>query len=76
MTNQQKADKVGMEIAKLEKKYGCKLGTWLTWRDMLRNLEIMRDTPGMDIAQFGVQIQFTYGTELSNKEPSGDTDGA
>jgi hypothetical protein len=63
---QKKAEKVSAEIAKIEAKYNCKLGVWLTWRDMMRNLDTMRDNIGMDIAQFGVQIQFNHG------EKSGD----
>lgn len=52
------AEKVAKEIASIEKKHGCKLGVWLTWRDMECNLSKMRETPGFDEAAFGVQIRF------------------
>lgn len=60
------ADKVGAEISRIEAKYNCKLGVWLTWRDLIHNLEIMKTNKQMDIAQFGIQIQFTNGTESGN----------
>lgn len=52
------ADKVAKDIISIEKKYGCKLGVWLTWRDMEGNLSKMRETVGFDEAAFGVQIRF------------------
>lgn len=52
------ADKVAEEIQSIQAKYNCKLGVWLTWRDMEGNLSKMRETPGFDEAEFGIQIRF------------------
>ena len=57
------AEKVAKEIASIEKKHGCKLGVWLTWRDMEGNLSKMRETPGFDEAEFGIQIRFENESE-------------
>jgi hypothetical protein len=56
--HQEIADKVAKDIDKLQKKYNCSLGVWLTWRDMEGNLSKMRETPGFDEAEFGIQIRF------------------
>lgn len=55
---EQIANEVAKEIEKIESKHKCKLGVWLTWRDMEGNLKKMRETPGFDEAEFGIQIRF------------------
>lgn len=57
------ADKVAEEIQAIQAKYNCKLGVWLTWRDMEGNLSKMRETPGFDEAEFGIQIRFDNESE-------------
>lgn len=60
---EQIANKVAKDIERLEVKHKCKLGVWLTWRDLENNLKIMRDTPNFDEAHFAINIRFENGID-------------
>ena len=56
MTNDQKAEKIGKELDRLCKKYDCQIGVWLSWQDILANLDMMKKNQ-LDQLSFGLQIQ-------------------
>jgi hypothetical protein len=67
------AEQVAGEIDAICQRYGCEIGVWLTWRDLLHNLEIARTTPGLDVLNFGLQIRIKNGTELSDTNTADNT---
>ena len=65
------ADQVTRELDAICKKYNCQLGIWLTWRDILHNLDKMKSTPGFDEAYFGIQIRLPDGKNETKKGDKG-----
>jgi hypothetical protein len=57
LTPEQTAERVAKELDKLCRKYKCKVGVWLTWRELYHNFMIMQKTPEFDEAEFGLQIR-------------------
>jgi len=55
------ADNFATEVQALCEKYNCRVGVWLSWRDMEATLKTMRETPGFDEAEFGLQIRIEDG---------------
>ena len=70
MTPEQIAEKVAVEIDKIEKKYKCQIGVFLTWRDLLHNFELMKKEPELNELKFGLQIRLADGT--SDETTQGD----
>ena len=66
------ADKFAAELDKLCKKYGCEVGVWLSWRDLLHNFEIMKSDSNLNELKFGLQIRIPNGTKLSDKDTAND----
>jgi hypothetical protein len=59
MTHQEKADKIMGELQRIEKKFGCEIGVWLSWRDLYHNFDAMRKDPKIDNAKFPLQVKFS-----------------
>jgi hypothetical protein len=59
---------VQKDIEKLEKKHGVKLGVWLSWRDLARNLDALKMNHDLEELNFGLQLRI----ETNGKE-SDDT---
>ncbi len=51
------ADEFAKELDALCKKYNCEVGVWLTWRDLLHNLDILKRDPNVNELLFGLQIR-------------------
>ncbi len=73
ITPEQKAEKVAKELEKLQKKYDCKIGVWLTWRDLMHNFDIMKKDINLDELEFGLQIRIENGIDTKNKTSDKDT---
>ena len=58
MKPEKKAEAFGKDLEKLCKKYGCRAGVWLTWRDLLHNFEIAKKDPNINELEFGLQVRF------------------
>ena len=68
MKPQQTADKVAKEIDKICKKYNCELGVWLTWRDIIKNFDLMKENPELNELRFGLQIRIPDGKNATDKD--------
>ena len=72
MTPDKIAEKVSKELDKLCKKYNCDVGVWLTWRDLMHNLDQMKARKGFNEAHFGLQIRI-HGTDDKDKKSNKGT---
>lgn len=68
MTPEQVANKFSADLDKLCKKYGCEVGVWLSWRDLMHNFEIMRSDPNLNELMFGLQIRIPDGDNIKSKK--------
>ncbi len=59
------ANEVADTISKIEAKYKCKLGVWLTWRDLIHNFDKIKAEPDLNELHFGLHIRFE--NEPTNK---------
>ncbi len=66
MTPEETAENFANDLDELCKKYGCNVGVWLSWRDMLHNFDIMKQDPKMDELHFGLQIRI-HGADDKDK---------
>ena len=57
MTPDKVAENVGKEIDKICKKYGCEIGIWLNWRDLIYNFDQMKNDPKLNELKFGLEIR-------------------
>jgi hypothetical protein len=55
---EQKAEAIASQIEKLCKKYNCRIGVWLTWRDLLHNFDIAKKDPKINELEFRLQVRF------------------
>jgi len=53
----QRLNMIEEELRTIESKYNCKLGCWLSWRDLQHNLNLMAKTPDFDIAEFKIDVK-------------------
>jgi hypothetical protein len=56
------AQEVSQAINDLREKYGCELGIWLNWRDLIHNFELLKANPNLNELHFGIQIRIPNGS--------------